>query len=548
MPFFRQTQYQVKTEPVQVTAPAVNIGWFSPLGEPRNPKIAKLAAVCLMASGLFGPVTPEGDCVFQFDSFQVEGPEAFQGCPQIWDSRPWSEPVRKDRFGAVRAATSGATTLPPNPIVSFSWYQRLSEPVRVKARVSSQPDLAWNNFTPVNLSWWQPWRKPVRPKISVASHQSFTWGYFTPTATSEDQWHQPWSEPVRTRILPTAQQQALAWAVFTPEAVTDIRWFAPLSEPVRLKPGLRAEQQVFFTTDPDPVVTFGWVYGLSEPVKTRTLPTALRPALAWSTFTPAAQDIRWFAPLSEPVRTRWMAASQRPFFAADAKPAVSYGWFSRLSEPVRQKAGVHVSRQPFIWPSPRPVVSISWFDRLSEPVRQKPGLRASLQQPLALVKAAPFPETVTESRWHQPWSEPVRYRRFHAAYQQAQIESPVVTVTAITISLDVTESGDVFTGRLTIGFCPQADVSIVEIVAKEADVATAYVQSVFAEVGIIEIVPEEADVGTVYVPAVFAEVSITEGLTRFCAFQYNAFQIQNQRAFQGCLYVVYVEVSIIETC
>ena len=33
------------------------------------------------------------------------------------------------------------------------------------------------------------------------------------------------------------------------------------------------------------------------------------------------------------------------------------------------------------------------------------------QQIAQPVPFAPFPETVTESRWHQPWSEPVRFKR-----------------------------------------------------------------------------------------------------------------------------------------
>ena len=33
-----------------------------------------------------------------------------------------------------------------------------------------------------------------------------------------------------------------------------------------------------------------------------------------------------------------------------------------------------------------------------------------MQQTIALVEADPFPETVTESRWHQAWSEPVRVK------------------------------------------------------------------------------------------------------------------------------------------
>jgi hypothetical protein len=54
-----------------------------------------------------------------------------------------------------------------------------------------------------------------------------------------------------------------------------------------------------------------------------------------------------------------------------------------------------------------------WHQRWTDPVRQKiaPQLAVALIASGAFfVEAAPFPETVTESRWHQPWSEPVRVK------------------------------------------------------------------------------------------------------------------------------------------
>lgn len=48
--------------------------------------------------------------------------------------------------------------------------------------------------------------------------------------------------------------------------------------------------------------------------------------------------------------------------------------------------------------------------------------RAHQQQYLAYVEAAPFAETVTESRWHQAWSEPVRMKPGLAPQQQHFLE------------------------------------------------------------------------------------------------------------------------------
>src|SRR5215467_10436062 len=51
-----------------------------------------------------------------------------------------------------------------------------------------------------------------------------------------------------------------------------------------------------------------------------------------------------------------------------------------------------------------------WHQPWSEPVRWRiaPQLAVALiASGLAYVAAAPFAETVTEDRWHQPWSEPI---------------------------------------------------------------------------------------------------------------------------------------------
>src|ERR1700736_3571062 len=51
-----------------------------------------------------------------------------------------------------------------------------------------------------------------------------------------------------------------------------------------------------------------------------------------------------------------------------------------------------------------------WHEPWSEPVRSRiaPQLAVALiASGLAYVEAAPFAESVTEDRWHQAWSEPV---------------------------------------------------------------------------------------------------------------------------------------------
>ena len=111
-------------------------------------------------------------------------------------------------------------------------------------------------------------------------------------------------------------------------------------------------------------------------------PTLQGPVLTQAQEPEQVTESRWHQPWSEPVRFKIMPA------LAIALAAASGNSFA-----------------PFPIPNAFPFADKYWF-RFEEPVRLKPGIAAGLQQTLALVEAAPFTETTTESRWHQPWSEP----------------------------------------------------------------------------------------------------------------------------------------------
>jgi hypothetical protein len=77
------------------------------------------------------------------------------------------------------------------------------------------------------------------------------------------------------------------------------------------------------------------------------------------------------------------------------------------------------------------VVESKWHQPLSEPPRGKiaPQLAVALiASGLVYVAAAPFAEAVTEDRWHQPWSEPVRTRALAAPQRQALAPDPLPRV------------------------------------------------------------------------------------------------------------------------
>src|ERR1043166_1464175 len=83
-------------------------------------------------------------------------------------------------------------------------------------------------------------------------------------------------------------------------------------------------------------------------------------------------------------------------------------------------------------PGGETITEDKWHQGWTNPVRHKiaPQLAVALiASGLAYVEAAPFPETVTESRWHQPWSEPVRIKpALPAGEQQALAFHPAPLV------------------------------------------------------------------------------------------------------------------------
>ena len=488
-----------------------------------------------------------------------------------------SDPVRV-KVG-LQASQQAFFTIDTEPTVSFSWSDGLSEPVRVRLfQAAQQQPLAWSSFTPAaqDIRWFTSLSEPVRVRYLHASQQqafqpdtkptvSFGWfGWlsepvrqkpglaaqqqqfleFQPTPIVSIGWYAPWSEPsVKALRLPAAQQPYLAWSSFTPAATTEDQWHQPWSEPVRIKRALSPGAQFFTIGQPTTVVNFSQTWtdvqfstyrlfqGLAEPIFTQAV----------------VPEDRWHQPWSEPVRLkRGLGVHLQPVTQGEIKPRVSFAWYEWLSDPVRLKRGTGSHLQPFAQADTKPKVSFGWYGRLSEPVRVKLGLRTSAQQFLAFVKAAPFPETVTESRWHQPWSEPVRYRRFSPAHQQFLAHSPRITSQNITVSLDATETGDTFSGLLNIVFCFHSNVSVVQVDPGPTAVGSAYVQNVFANVSVVEVGALPTAVGSTYGPDVQIEPGPSYIVTVHAAFQPNAFQNNAFQTADPSVFQVLANVSVCE--
>lgn len=214
-------------------------------------------------------------------------------------SLPAAQFVRRLPVANYQAHTEPvAPVQPPPPVPAFDWFHPLSTPRIIRslpAAVAASP-LAWSTFTPATVvvvtvaSWAQPLSQPMPIASRIALLPPPTGPPNTaPETTTLDRWYAPLSLPVQPRRA--QQQQSHTEPVsLSPETTTLDRWHQPLSLPV---PPRRAQQQQSHT---EPVSLASetttldrWYQPLSLPTRRVSAHALQGPALAWSTFTPAAQ-------------------------------------------------------------------------------------------------------------------------------------------------------------------------------------------------------------------------------------------------------------------
>jgi len=286
--------------------------WLRPFGEPvRN--TTRWAAVAAAASGLFAPVlNPDTQITQDFES--------------RWH-QPWSEPVRAKP--ALLAANqqyqvSWSTFTPVTETVTVDkWYVALAEPVRTKPALPAALQRAFETDADpvVSFSWFNSLVDPiVKAKAGLlAANQQYqvSWSIFTPEVVTLDKWYVALTEPVRVKVslAPAAQQfTAFVKAAPFPEAVFESKWHQPWSEPVRAKPALRVAPDTAMVpfTLPYATVSYGWNVPQTD------LPPRAKPGL--------------------------LAACQQ-FYTANVFPianvvVTNYGWFAPLGTPANPKPGL----------------------------------------------------------------------------------------------------------------------------------------------------------------------------------------------------------------
>jgi hypothetical protein len=426
---------------------SVDIGWMSPLSEPRR-----------LPHGI-GPHLRS-----QYTTQVLPQP-----APQVdWWISPLSEPVRS--IPKPTAAVQSTTAFTATVGASFSISLELGS-----YTISIADDITFSETN--DISWFNHLADPARPRYNLSYlNQPYTTGIFQPQpAVQVDWWLTPFSEPVRKRpgLRPDLQQSLLANSFFpsgfyisleagsyvisiaddiTFSGIdgTNFEWFRPLSEPVRRRPVTAHLYQYFnssgfqqaavnysitletgeytITGEPSQFIfdNEGWRTAFSEPVRTkRGLQRYLQSPITAPVVsgTGDSASLNWLNALSEPVRKRVFGPHLQQPFTTDVTPLRTAGrlwWHSPWSEPQRHKRGLGAHLQRPFTTDAKPVSEAGrlwWLGQLSEPVRTKPRLGTHHHQTLAYVGAATqnapnnnFAEQSYFSKYAYPWSEPVRQK------------------------------------------------------------------------------------------------------------------------------------------
>jgi hypothetical protein len=202
-----------------------------------------------------------------------------------------------------------------------------------------------------------------------------------------------------------------------------------------------------------------WQRPFSEPVRTRNFGVQYQqsPQFIYVSFTGSGVGAVPTGFNSQPrIQSFQYQTVAKPAFVPPSESVTVDKWYIPLStKPDGGFASIDTSAD-FI--AIETVSEDRWHQPWSEPVRTKPGLWAGNQQTLAYVRF-PVADTITLDKWFRPPSEPVRSRSFGVQYQQ----SPQF------IFVSVTGSG---VGAVPTGFSDQPRIQSFQYQVSAAPVFT----------------------------------------------------------------------------
>lgn len=271
------------------TNPIVSFDWRQWLSEPVRQKTGLQAQFQkylefdpnpLVSFSWFGSLA---DPIRQKQGLQAQFQKYLEFDPNPLVSFSWfnslTDPIVKIKLW-LAAANQGqpawSTFTPAGEIVTLDkWYIALAEPVRQKRGLQAGSQHFFSvNFSPiVSFSWYQDLSVPPKIKVSLgtAQQQYLAFVKAAPFGETvlESEWHQPWSVPVR-RLPPLRVAPETAMVPFTlPYAIVSFGWNSPQTQlPPQRLPGLDARYQQAFTAPLVPLTTIN-ITGILAAIETR---------------------------------------------------------------------------------------------------------------------------------------------------------------------------------------------------------------------------------------------------------------------------------------
>lgn len=210
-------------------------------------------------------------------------------------------------------------------------------------------------------------------------------------------------------------------------------WYETLSEPVRYKTAPKLTIALIasglFATPVNIPTPIGYVAASSPVIFNKLIISQSRAEPVFPDQT-VAFNTYWTPPLSEPIRVRsFLRAALQQFFTAPVVVPTAPLATSAISSQVIFKGRLiyqSATIDPYALTQPESVTEDRWHQPWSEPVRQKRGLAARLQQPLAWNTEFTGAEVVTVDKWFPQLSTPVRVRRLPTSeYPALTYQGPI---------------------------------------------------------------------------------------------------------------------------
>jgi hypothetical protein len=354
------------------TDPIVSFGWFGNLSDPSR-RVATATRHEQPSWSLFpdnvtyGWITPWLDLIRRVPPTRYEQPSwSLPGEVSTVDKwfKSFAEPVRRIAT-ATRYEQPSWALFPDN--VTYSWLTPWPDLIRRTATATRYEQQSWSLFVEpvvVTFGWYENLSDPTRLKPDIGAASRIRYQFVASSARMS--WFSRLSEPTLPKGPRVALQPSFS---FAPLPVAPFSWFASYTDPTR-RIGIRTALEPYFSFGPFPIPAPVNYVASYYPDQIPRGPRSPGLGVRYP-FIAVVVRMDWFSPLADPtrrVRTASPSTQVQPPFPITP----SFAWYAPWREPTPPKRR-NPFFQPFIFTSTPPIIpSYGWYGNLSNPRWNKP--------------------------------------------------------------------------------------------------------------------------------------------------------------------------------